>query len=437
MKKLLELAKNKSDSVEIYSLKNEDRNLGVFNNIPKDIKYTIQSGVSLRILKDGKEGFAYTKDLKDRNRLIDNALLSLKGEVEGEYSFAEPKKLEKLDNYSKKIKNITSKELVEQATRISNKLDNKNDKELMVNLNTNIKKIRILNSNGIDYKTKISNFTIMAGLIFKGSITGIMRANIDKKFKPMPDNVLKSMKKLYNKAKKQVVNVNGKMDVLFMPNSSITYLNSILSGLNAINLYKQVSPLEDKLNKQVFSYKLTLLNDPLNDKYPKAREFDDEGVASKKLNIIKNGVFKNSYNDLNFSSKLDMKPTSTGYKTQRGSGDIITKKPSPNLKHLFIEKGNKSLKEMIASIDKGVIVEGALGAGQGNIKNGDFSIGVNPGLYVENGKIIGQLKDAMVAGNIYEVFNNIKAVGNKLHPVFPTMIGMVPAILCENVSVSS
>lgn len=46
---------------------------------------------------------------------------------------------------------------------------------------------------------------------------------------------------------------------------------------------------------------------------------------------------------------------------------------------------------------------GALGAHSGNIPNGDFSIGLSPGLYVENGEIVGHVKDSMVAGNIYEV----------------------------------
>jgi hypothetical protein len=43
-----------------------------------------------------------------------------------------------------------------------------------------------------------------------------------------------------------------------------------------------------------------------------------------------------------------------------------------------------------------------MGAHSGNILNGDFSIGLSPGLYVERGEILGQVKNVMVAGNIFD-----------------------------------
>jgi len=109
-------------------------------------------------------------------------------------------------------------------------------------------------------------------------------------------------------------------------------------------------------------------------------------------------------------------------------------KPSPNLDHLRMDPGNNSLAEMISSMDKGIILSGAMGAHSGNIPNGDYSVGVSPGLYVENGKIVGRVKDAMVAGNIYETLKNVISVENKIHPGWG---GDYPAILCDKVSVST
>jgi len=47
------------------------------------------------------------------------------------------------------------------------------------------------------------------------------------------------------------------------------------------------------------------------------------------------------------------------------------------------------------------------GAHSGNILNGDYSVGLCPGLYVENGEIMGHVKDAMVAGNIFETLKEV------------------------------
>lgn len=93
-------------------------------------------------------------------------------------------------------------------------------------------------------------------------------------------------------------------------------------------------------------------------------------------------------------------------------------------------------------MDKGIIVGGCLGQHTGNIPAGDFSIGISPGLYVEQGRIVGHVKDAMVTGNIYENLNNIVALENQLHPTF-FFLGAAcgqawrsPAVLVDDVSVA-
>jgi len=85
-------------------------------------------------------------------------------------------------------------------------------------------------------------------------------------------------------------------------------------------------------------------------------------------------------------------------------------------------------------VDKGIILVGVMGAHSGNIPNGDYSVGVSPGLYVEKGEIVGRVKDVMVAGNVYDTLKKVIAIENRLHPCWG---GRMPAILCDNISVSS
>jgi PmbA protein len=51
-----------------------------------------------------------------------------------------------------------------------------------------------------------------------------------------------------------------------------------------------------------------------------------------------------------------------------------------------------------------------MGAEQGNILGGDFSGNVLLGYKVENGKIVGRVKDTMVSGNIYQLLKHLPAV---------------------------
>ena len=58
---------------------------------------------------------------------------------------------------------------------------------------------------------------------------------------------------------------------------------------------------------------------------------------------------------------------------------------------------------MIKSVKRGLYIKQLLGFGQGNLANGDFSANVALGFVIENGEIVGRVKNAMVAGNILDL----------------------------------
>jgi PmbA protein len=199
-------------------------------------------------------------------------------------------------------------------------------------------------------------------------------------------------------------------------------------------LYHKQSPLVEKLGKLIFDERINISDNALDDTKPGARAFDDEAMVCRQLPIIEKGVLMHYYYDLCYASKMNAQPTGHGFKTAFIAGDPISMKPTPSLQHLIIEPGEKDFWQLIKDIDRGIIVCGALGAHSGNIPNGDFSIGLSPGLYVEKGEIKGRIKDAMVAGNIYETMRHVIDIENTVHPA---STGHYPAVLFDNVSVAT
>ena len=86
-------------------------------------------------------------------------------------------------------------------------------------------------------------------------------------------------------------------------------------------------------------------------------------------------------------------------------------------------------------IREGLVVEQLMGAAQGNILGGDFSGNVLLGYKIENGKIVGRVKDTMVSGNVYQVLKDIVAIGNEARWV--DNILQTPHIYCPRLSVAS
>ena len=162
------------------------------------------------------------------------------------------------------------------------------------------------------------------------------------------------------------------MKVLFLPETMYVLMWRLQSATSGLSIYQNISPVAEKIGEKIFDEKLSIYNDPLNDSLPDARAFDDEGTPCSHFPVIENGVLKNFYYDLYFARKLKTSPTGHGFK---GS---VSSKPAPSLSHLCISPGNTSFSDLLQSIDRGIIIAGALGAHSGNIPNGDFSIGVHP-----------------------------------------------------------
>ncbi len=439
MEELLQMAKKACDQAEVYSISYDD-DLVLFEDARLyDINSKKQSGFSLRIIRDGKLGFAYTRNLINRQELLRNAQDSLEGKVEADYQFPSTPKPTPLKTFDPSLESLSPSDLVEECNRLCQLLIPQTDGEISAAAYTHVEKIRIINSTGTDLSMQSGEYGIYANMIFPGSGVGIGRDFLSKKFERFPQTLIQEMTELFRKSSRVVEPKSGRMKVLFMPNSMMGINWRILSGTNGKNIYLKVSPVASKIGTKIFDEKITIYDDPLNDARPKARSFDDEGVACRPLTLVQDGVLKNFFYDLNYAAKLKVPPTGSGYRTgelfMALSADPITLKPIPALPHLVIKPGKSSLTELVKQIDRGIILEGALGPHSGNIPNGDFSFGVSPGLYVEKGKIVGRVKDAMVSGNIYEPFQQVVDIGDTLYPC--AVWGWVPPILCDDVNVAT
>ena len=434
MERLLEMAKKVSDGVELYVLEEWGDEVSFENGALKDIESKSQSGISLRIIKDGHLGFAYTKNLIHREEFLENALNSLKGKVGAPFEFPFTRHLPPLDTYDPSIERLSNTTMVEECQRVCEGLASKAEGQVNVSAGRKKSRTRILNSRGTDISTMSSVYGLHAAILFPNSYASIHRPWVHKRFEPVPDAFLRFVSETYNRSRKEIQLQGGRMKVVFLPETLYALLWRVQSVTSGKNIYQKVSPAMGKLNEKIFDEKLTLYDHPLNDQVPDARGFDDEGTACQYFSVIERGVLSHFYYDLYYAGKLGVQSTGHGYKGAMWGGETVSIKPSPSLDHLYIKPGEKSFHDLLRLMDKGILIAGIMGAHSGNILNGDYSIGLSPGLYVENGEILGHVKDSMVAGNIFDTMNHIVEIEDTLHLASG---GMFPAILFDGVSVAT
>lgn len=425
MEQLLEIARKRADRVELMSTDGSSDNVSFENAKLKDIASTIQSGVCLTLVKDGKLGFAYTRNLIDRKQLVEDALAALKGEVAADYEMPLTRDLPRLDSYDPAIEKVSNTEMVKECQRVCDALSPKTEGQVNCSSARSTRRIRVMNSAGTDLSIRSSSYYFYAAIYFPGSYSSVYRMVVDKKLVPASDEYLDYILNTFTRAQKEVKPESGKVKVLFLPEAVYSLVWRLLAAASAKPVYEKVSPLKDKVGQQVFSDKLTIVDEPLNDQLPDARAFDDEGTRCRNRPIVENGVFKGFYADRYYAWKLGIEPTGNGYR-----GDI-TSRVNPTVEHLALRPGAESFASLLRLMGRGIMVGSVMGAHSGNILNGDFSIGLSPGFWVENGEVAGHVKDAMLAGNIYETLKNVVAVGSECHH---GPMGYFPAVLLDGVS---
>jgi PmbA protein len=165
-------------------------------------------------------------------------------------------------------------------------------------------------------------------------------------------------------------------------------LQAALSGKRAV---ERSSPWSDGLGQQMTSKAITLLQDPTLG--PFSCPFDDEGTPTQRLVFIDQGILSLFYCDRTVGRQLGGQSTGNGFRMGLGSY------PTPSLYNTLIQPGERTLEELIGTIDYGIVVDQVLGNGAGI--SGGFSVNIDLGYLINRGEMVGRIKDTMLAGNVY------------------------------------
>jgi PmbA protein len=426
MERLLEIARKHADAVTVYQVDGTHDSVGFENGRLKSADSGMSSGTAVTVVRDGKQGFAYTRNLIDREGLVRDAVAALAGGVEAAGDLPQPVKLPQLDTAADQIGGNAL--LAEECRRMTDYLSSRVKGQVNVGTDRGEDEIRLLTSSGVDARQRSTQYFAVAGVLYPGSYSGIHRICTAKAFTPFPDADLKFIADTYNISTKEAKGVPGRSRVLLLPDAVYALVWRLTAATNAKSVYQKVSPLAGRTGEKILSDKLTLGDEPLNDSLPGARAFDDEGTPCRDFRLFEQGVLKNFYNDRFYARKNGTEPTGHGY---RGA---VTSRPMPSLRHLKITPGDQSLDRLLKLMGRGVVVAGVMGAHSGNILHGDYSVGLAPGLWVEDGEIVGVVKDSMVTGNVYEDLKNVLAVGDTVQDA---PMGRFPALLLDNISFSA
>ena len=149
------------------------------------------------------------------------------------------------------------------------------------------------------------------------------------------------------------------------------------------------------MGSQVFAKGITIHDDPLRRRGLASRPFDADGLASRPLTLIADGVLQDWLLDCATARELGL--ASNAHAT-RGAGSP----PSPGSTNLTLEPGEQTPDDLIGAVKSGVYVTELIGRGA-NTVTGDYSRGA-AGFRIEDGKRTVPVAEITVAGNLHDMF---------------------------------
>jgi len=432
MERILEQAKKAAEAAEVFVVTTEEAPVQFEANRLKHIQSRQSRLVALRIIRKGRVGYSVTTDTGDISSLVDSAVETAEFGTKAGFELPDLANYPEVDTYDPEVERVPLETMIALGQEMIDAVRGNNaDIICEGGVDRDVISVRILSSNGGEASYRKSIFSLgIEGSLIRGTDM-LFVGESESSCHPLTDTraVTDIILKQLDWAKEQATAPIKPLPVIFTPNGVASAIVSpLMVAFNGKVVLQGASPIGDKLGKPIFDEKLCLRDDATVAYRPASRPFDDEGVPSHSTALIEAGVPTSFLYDLQTAALA--KKQSTGNGNRHGGG-----LPSPSPSAFVIQPGETTFDDMLADMKEGLVVEYLMGAGQGNILGGDFSGNVLLGYKVENGRIVGRVKDTMVSGNIYKLLKDIAAIGSDARWVGSSL--STPSLYFPNVSVAS
>ena len=401
--------KTGADNVDVLYVENINIDVGCRLKKIEKLERSESNDLGLRFIKNKKQVIVSSNDLskKSLEELVYKASKMIDAVPKDPYcSIADKKniikKIPNLKIYENKeptIKSLKEKAMEAEKAGLNVKgITNSEGAEI----GWNKSKVHLFNSNGLNVNYQSSGYSIYAVLI-AGHGTSMEReyeysSSVFEKDLTKASLVGKKAGQLAVKKLNPRKISTSKIPVIFSPRVSNSFLRHFSAAINGNSITRGTSFLKKKLNKQIFSNEINITDDPLKKKGLQSKPFDGEGLKTKNIQLVKNGILKSWFLDLSTAMQLKLKSTAHA---SRG----ISSPPTPSPTNLYFEPGNVSPKNLIGNIKKGIYVTELMGSSV-NLINGDYSRG-GSGFMIDKGKITYPINEITIADNLNEMFKKM------------------------------
>jgi PmbA protein len=408
--------KSGADQAEVFYRSYKNISVEIKDQAVEALSSSFSSGYSVRVIRNSRLGFSFSTDIDEAGEVISRALQASGSADEDPYlGFASASPARDVQVFDDAIRDMKEDDAVRLAMQIEKAAYDTDSRIVRVRkpaASLTVSETVIANSHGVSarYATTSCSARVTAvaesgaesqtGADFMGS-----RFLRDIAFGQVGTTAALSALRLLGSRK-----IRGlKTDIILDHSVANDFLGVFAASLSSEAVQKGKSLLARKLDTEIISPVITIMDNGLLPGRLGSRPLDDEGVATQATSLVKDGVLR-SYLFNTYTARKGS-AGSTGNAIRGGFSSL----PAVGITNLYIEPAPGSgiipRERLFSAIPKGLYVVDAMGIHMVNPVSGDFSIGVT-GLWIENGEPAFPVREAVISGNLLDFFGKVAAVGD-------------------------
>lgn len=427
-------AKIRCASSELYYASGESFEVNA--NAGEIDRYSVsrESGVSVRVSLDGREGYAYSERIDEPERLVDHAADNARcNESDDEHPMQTKQAYQAVSRADSALKDMSESARIALTKRLEEiclRLDPRVKRVVYCTAGYDSGAVVMENSLGLcaERSTNSSYLYVMPsvedGLELQTGFAFRMGADAADAEGCAKEAVEDALGKLGASPVE-----SGCYRVLLKPFAVSDLLSAFAPMFSADEAQKGCSLLAGKEGQTIANPLITLWDDPFDPIAPRA--FDGEGTPCVRKAVIESGVLRTLLHNLKTAKKAGTK--STGNASRRSAASAVGVSPTV----FRLETGAHGFDDLVKELDNGLIISELEGLHAGvDAVSGDFSLKA-AGFLVEGGAVVRPVSNITVAGNFVSLMQDVVAVGNDLRFGMPQggYFGS-PSILVSSLSVA-
>ena len=164
------------------------------------------------------------------------------------------------------------------------------------------------------------------------------------------------------------------------------------------------SILKDKMGEKIGSELITVIDDASRKDGFGYYKYDVEGTKTSKNTLVTDGVLTSLLSSRQTAQKL-------GMESSGNARSPIKDQPIVRMSNTYIKPGDSSFDELIEDMHDGIYLKGSSG-GQVDTGRGVFQFNADEAYTIENGELKDHLRDVSLSGSTLDILNHVVGVGS-------------------------